>query len=170
MDMKKYIRTIPDYPKKGIVFRDITPLLQMPTAFEDVIQRMYTRWVDQTDAVVALDARGFIFGAPLALQLNVPFVPVRKKGKLPYKTHELSYGLEYGTDVVEMHVDALEKGSRALVVDDLLATGGTAHAAGELVKRTGATLAGYAFVIELSSLQGRKKLHSVPLQSLITYD
>lgn len=170
MDLGRYIRAIPDYPKEGVLFRDITPLLQMPTAFEDVIERMYMRWVDQTDAIVALDARGFIFGAPLALQLNVPFVPVRKKGKLPYKTHGLSYGLEYGTDTIEMHVDALQKGSRALVVDDLLATGGTAYAAGELVKRAGATLVGYAFVIELTTLSGRKKLHSVPVQSLIKYE
>ncbi len=169
MDFRPYIREIPDFPKPGILFRDITPLLGNPEVFGFAIYEMWERWDEKVNAIAALDARGFLFGAPLAREMRVPFIPIRKRGKLPFKTHSVSYDLEYGQDTVEMHIDACGPNSRVLIVDDLLATGGTAAAAAALVEQAGATVAGYAFMIELSDLGGRTKLGQRDIQSLTVY-
>ncbi|HYD93642.1 MAG TPA: adenine phosphoribosyltransferase [Candidatus Paceibacterota bacterium] len=169
MDFRPYIRDVPDFPKPGILFRDITPLLANPEVFNLAIYEMWEAWDEKADAVAALDARGFIFGAPLAQELRVPFIPIRKRGKLPYQTHSVSYDLEYGQDTVEMHVDACGTNARVLIVDDLLATGGTAAAAATLVEKAGATVAGYAFMIELAGLGGRAKLGDRRIESLVIY-
>jgi adenine phosphoribosyltransferase len=167
---KGLIRSIPNFPKKGILFRDITPLLADARGFHAVTDAFVARFVGEPiSAIVAIESRGFIFGAALAARLNVSFVPVRRPGKLPAATDRVSYSLEYGNAQLEMHRDALKPGSRVVVVDDLLATGGTALAAGELVKRQGAEVAAYAFVIELSSLNGRKAIKPVPVVSLMQY-
>jgi adenine phosphoribosyltransferase len=164
------VRAIPDFPKPGILFRDITPLLADPKAFHMVIDVFVERFIGQSvDAVVAIDSRGFIFGAPLASRLNTAFVPARKPGKLPAETLSVEYGLEYGRASLELHKDALASGSNVVVIDDLLATGGTSAAAGELVLALGARVLAYAFVIELEALQGRSKLEPVPVVSLIRY-
>jgi adenine phosphoribosyltransferase len=164
------VRAIPDFPKPGILFRDITPLLADPKAFHMVIDAFVERFIGQSvDAVVAIDSRGFIFGAPLASRLNTAFVPARKPGKLPAETLSVEYGLEYGRASLEVHKDALASGSNVVVIDDLLATGGTSAAAGELVLALGARVLAYAFVIELEALQGRSKLEPVPVVSLIRY-
>lgn len=168
-NLRSYIRDIPDFPKKGILFRDISPLLGNPKAFQSVIAELAARWDGKADAIAVLDARGFIFGSPLALQLGLPLALVRKKGKLPFKSYQVSYGLEYGEDTLELHQDAFAPGARVLIVDDLLATGGTAAAAAELIEKTGAVVAGCAFVIELSGLEGRQKLGDYPIDSLLTY-
>lgn len=168
MDLTRVIRAIPDFPKPGIVFRDITPLLGDPAAFEMTITEIVLQWTDKIDAVVGLDARGFIFGGAVAYEMGLPFVPVRKKGKLPAETVEVEYALEYGSGILQMHKDAVGTKSRVLIVDDLLATGGTAAAAASLVEKVGAKVAGYAFVIELAELEGRNKLHA-PIQSLAIY-
>ncbi len=171
MSIKKHIRNVPDYPKKGIMFRDITPLLQEPHALRDVVLEIADEWNRKIDVIVGLDARGFIFGGALAFEMVLPFVPVRKKGKLPHETIEVEYALEYGTAVAEMHVDALKKGDRVLIVDDLLATGGTASAARDLVEKLGARVVGFAFVIELASLGGKARLGGdIPVQSLAVYE
>jgi adenine phosphoribosyltransferase len=164
------VRDIPNFPKHGILFRDITPLLADPKAFHIVIDTLAEQFVaDHVDAVVGIESRGFIFGGALAARLNASFVPVRKPGKLPYRVDRVSYSLEYGENELEMHRDSLPEGTSVIVMDDLLATGGTAAAAGELVHRQGAYVAGYAFVIELESLAGRERLLPTPVCSLLKY-
>lgn len=157
--LKERIRDIPDFPKPGIVFKDITPLMKDQEAFGLAVGMIVERYKrHQIDYVVGIESRGFIFGAPISFGLNCGFIPVRKPGKLPYETRRQEYELEYGTDALEMHVDAVEPGSRILIVDDLLATGGTAAATVELVERQGGQVAGFAFVVELDFLAGRDKL------------
>jgi adenine phosphoribosyltransferase len=169
-DLKSRIRDIPDFPKAGIVFKDITPLLADVKSFQKVIDLFARRYADKTiDTVVAVESRGFIFGAALAYRIDAGFVPVRKKGKLPYKTESVEYALEYGTDIIEIHQDAIHNGSRVLVVDDLLATGGTARATCDLVEKTGGTVVECAFVVELAFLNGREKLKGHEVFSLIQY-
>lgn len=170
VDLHKWIRDIPDFPKPGIIFKDITPLLASPEAFGAVIERLTERYANrEIDAVAAAEARGFIFGAPLALRLNAGFVPIRKPGKLPYATVALEYQLEYGTDRLEVHTDALKPGQRVLLIDDVLATGGTMRACCDLVTRTGAELVACAFALELTFLGGREKLAPIEVFSLISY-
>ncbi len=170
VDLKQHIRSIPDFPKPGIMFRDITPLLANPIAFGEVIRRFADRFrAAKPTAILAAESRGFIFAAPLALELGAAFIPVRKPGKLPFKTRQHSYELEYGTDALEMHVDAVEPGSRCLMVDDLLATGGTLEACIKLAKDSGAEIVGCAFVIELMFLNGRARLAPYDVFSLIQY-
>src|SRR5687767_1025183 len=169
--VRALIREIPDFPEPGILFRDITPLLADPKGFHIVLDSIAHRFMgSQIDAVVGVESRGFIFGGALAARLNASFVPVRKPGKLPHRTDKVSYSLEYGESELEMHRDSLSEGASVLVVDDLLATGGTAAAAGELVYRQGAHVAAYAFVIELSSLSGRERLTPTPVISIVRYD
>jgi adenine phosphoribosyltransferase len=164
------IRSIPDFPKKGILFRDITTLLNDPKAFKASIDEFAkTIKSKKIDAIVAAESRGFIFGAALAYKLGCAFIPVRKPGKLPYKTYRATYALEYGTDSLEIHRDAFKKGARILIIDDLLATGGTAQAMANLVKKMGGRLAGIIFLIELTFLNGRKKLKNLPVSSIIQY-
>ncbi|MEM9068194.1 MAG: adenine phosphoribosyltransferase [Myxococcota bacterium] len=168
--LKEHIRDIPDFPKEGILFKDITPLLAHPKAFTTSLALIEERFQDiEPNVVVGMESRGFIFGAALAAQIGIPFVPARKPGKLPYKHVSVEYELEYGTDRLEMHEDALSSDSRVLIVDDLIATGGTAWATGELVRKVGGTVAGYAFVIELAFLKGRERLGDVPVESLCIY-
>jgi len=170
LDLKTYIRDIPDFPKKGIVFKDITPLLKSPEAFGFVIETWAARYASRKlDAVIGMESRGFIFAAPLAVRLKVPFIPVRKPGKLPAKTVRETYQLEYGTDSLEIHEDALAPGAKVLVLDDVLATGGTAEAVVHLVERVGARVEEASFLMELGFLKGRDKLKSVPVHSIITY-
>lgn len=171
IDLKEHIRSIPDFPKPGIVFRDITTLLTRPKVFGQAIKQFAEHFADkQVTAVIAAEARGFIFAAPLALQLGAGFIPVRKPGKLPFDTHSFHYELEYGTDTLEMHTDALQAGDRVLLVDDLLATGGTMEACIEITRRTGASVVGCAFVIELDFLKGRDRLKPHEVYSLVHYD
>lgn len=168
--IKKHIRDVKDFPKPGIVFKDITPLLQQPEAFNAAIEAFVNRYRNQEiDVVAGIESRGFIFGAPLAMQLGASFVPVRKKGKLPYSTVETSYDLEYGSATIEMHTDAVKHGQRVLVVDDLLATGGTAGAACQLIEQQGANIVECAFVVELEFLNGRDRMKRVPIFSLVQY-
>ncbi len=168
--VKALIRDVPDFPKPGILFKDITPMLQDCVAFGQVIDAFAEMYGGQdVQAVVGMESRGFIFGAPLALKMGVPFVPVRKAGKLPADTEKVSYALEYGEATIEIHRDALAPGQRVLVVDDLLATGGTAAATIDLIERLDAKVLACAFVIELAFLEGRGKLGDVPVDSLITY-
>lgn len=158
-DLKQHIRSIPDFPKPGILFRDITTLLQNPKAFRAAIDQLANRFRDhKIDKIVGIESRGFLTAAPLAYLLNAGFVPVRKKGKLPFKTTSVSYQLEYGEDTLEMHLDSVLKGERVLIADDLLATGGTARATADLVKKNGGDVAAFAFLIELNDLKGREKL------------
>ncbi len=169
--VRALIRDVPDFPEPGVLFRDITPLLADPKGFHIVLDAIAHRFVgSQVDAVVGVESRGFIFGGALAARLNASFVPVRKPGKLPSRTDKVSYSLEYGESELEMHRDSLREGAAALVVDDLLATGGTAAAAGELVHRQGAYVLAYAFVIELASLGGRERLLPVPAVSIVRFD
>ena len=169
-EIQNAIRTIPDFPKAGILFKDITPLLADARLFAGTIELLtHSFSPGMIDAVVGIDARGFIFAAAAALKLNAGFVPVRKKGKLPYQTHEQDYALEYGTATVAMHVDALKPGDRVLLIDDLLATGGTAAAAAALVQKLGGQIQEIAFLIELSFLGGREKLKQFPIRSLVIY-
>jgi len=169
-DLKLKIRTIPDYPKPGIQFRDITTLLADPQAFNDVMDRFVKRYQDeQIDLVVGIEARGFILGAPLALRLGKGFIPVRKEGKLPGATYGVDYDLEYGTDRVEVHKDAIPPGSKVLMVDDLLATGGTIGGSSRLIEKAGGIIVGYAFLIELVDLKGRNNLDH-PIFSLVTFE
>ncbi len=170
MDLKSFIRDVHDFPKKGIVFKDITPLLQNPKAFHAVIEQLAERYKNKgLKAVVAMESRGFIFGAPLAVRLGVSFVPVRKPGKLPHKTHQEPYDLEYGKDTLEIHQDAVNKGDKVLILDDVLATGGTAAATVRLVEKAGGEVAEAAFIIHLSLLNGQDKLKSTPFFSIIHY-
>src|SRR5882724_10399725 len=169
-EIESAIRNIPDFPKAGIQFKDITPVLADPRLFSGCID-LLTQDIKpgSVDAVVGIDARGFIFAAAAAVKLEAGFVPIRKKGKLPYQTHEEEYDLEYGTATVAVHVDALKPGSRVLLIDDLLATGGTAAAAAALVKTLGAQILEISFLIELSFLPGRQKLKGYPVRSLVVY-
>jgi adenine phosphoribosyltransferase len=169
VDLKQYIRAVPDFPKPGILFRDITPLLLSPYAFKETIEQMAVQWEGKSDMIAALDARGFVFGSALALKLGLPLVLVRKKGKLPGKTIGVSYGLEYGKDSIEICADTLPESGRVLVVDDLLATGGTAKAACDLLLRAGLTVSGCAFVIELTDLPGRNVLLGHEVKSVLAY-
>lgn len=164
------IRDIPDFPKPGILFKDITPVLQDYAAFQQVIDR-FVEFAHELkpDMIVGIESRGFVFGAPVALAMKIGFVPVRKVGKLPYQTIREEYALEYGTNVVELHNDAIAPGQRVLIVDDLLATGGTARASARLIEKLGGTVAGFSFLIELSFLQGRDVLADYPINTLITY-
>jgi adenine phosphoribosyltransferase len=169
-NLEDKIRTIPDFPKKGIMFKDITPLLQDPKAVHYVIGRFVEYYKPKhIDAVVCAESRGFIFGAMLAYELNVAFVPLRKPGKLPYKTLRQDFATEYSTDAFEVHIDAIRKGQNVLVIDDLLATGGTAKAAADLIENMGGNVSGMAFVIELSFLHGREKLKGYDVLTLIDY-
>ncbi len=168
--LRAHVRDVPDFPKPGILFKDITPLLADPRAFHITLDLLAERFVgEQVDAVVGIESRGFIFGGALAARLNASFVPVRKPGKLPYKTDSVAYALEYGEAVLHMHVDALHKGAKVLVVDDLLATGGTAGAAAELARRQGAEVIGFAFVVELDFLGGRQKLAGHRVYSIVRF-
>ena len=168
-DYVSLIRNIPDFPEPGVIFRDITPLLQDADAFRGVIQGMCATFRDQgIDQVVAIEARGYLLGAPMAVELNTGFVPVRKVGKLPFNTIKAEYDLEYGEAVIEMHRDGLEKHHKVLIVDDVLATGGTLNATITLVEQTGATVIGIAVLIELKALGGRAKLGEYPFFSLFT--
>jgi len=170
IDLKAYIRDIPDFPKPGILFRDITPLLANPHAFHEAIDQMAAHYEGKKiDAVVAAEARGFIFAAPLALKLNCGFVPVRKPGKLPFDTHAFHYELEYGTDTLEIHIDGVQPGQNVLMVDDLLATGGTMKACCNLVEKIGATVAGCCFLIHLKALEGEQRIAPFESFSLIEY-
>jgi adenine phosphoribosyltransferase len=168
--LRGLIRDIPDHPRPGVVFKDITPLLADPKGVRVAVDAIVEQYEGLgPDHVVGIEARGFIFGAPVAYGLGAGFVPVRKPGKLPWHTTSEEYALEYGTDALEMHVDALAKGDRVLIIDDVLATGGTAEAASRLVEQAGATVVGLGFVIELGFLGGRAKLGSRDVTSLITY-
>ncbi|HEX5038131.1 MAG TPA: adenine phosphoribosyltransferase [bacterium] len=168
--LKQKIRDVPDFPKPGIVFKDITPLLGDVRSFQTVIDAFAKRYAEKgVDAIAAVESRGFIFGAALAYRIDAGFIPVRKKGKLPYKTESVEYALEYGTDRIEMHQDALHKGSRILVLDDVLATGGTAKAACDLVEKMGGQIIECAFVVELGFLNGREKLKGREIFSLLQY-
>ncbi|NQT90508.1 MAG: adenine phosphoribosyltransferase [Candidatus Omnitrophica bacterium] len=170
MDLKKYIRDIPDFPKKGILFRDITTLIGDKDALREVVDIFVKKYKDEKiDIVVAAEARGFIIGGAIACGLNAGFVPVRKKGKLPHKTIGAEYDLEYGTDSLHMHEDAIVEGRRVLVIDDLLATGGTAKATCELVERTKGEVVEVGFIIELAGLKGREKLKDYKIFSQIVY-
>jgi len=170
MDLKKYIRDIPDFPRPGILFRDITPLLGQPAAFRYAIDQLaeqcYSR---EVDTIVSIESRGFLFAAPLAYRMDKPLVPVRKSGKLPYMTHSVTYDLEYGTDTVEVHADAISHGQRVLIIDDLLATGGTMSAAARLVEQTGGEVICLAVLVELADLKGRERLKEYETISLIQY-
>lgn len=169
-DLKAKIRDIPDFPKQGIIFKDITPLLADAEAFKNAIDLMAHGFEDKNvDLVLGAEARGFIFAAPLAYKLDAGFIPARKPGKLPYSVTKAEYALEYGVDSLEMHDDAIARGHRVLIVDDVLATGGTAAAKAQLVENMGGTVVGLAFLIELTFLNGREKLQNYELQSLIQY-
>ncbi len=172
MDIKDLIRDIPDFPKPGIVFRDITTLLSDAEGLRytiDMLREKCTAANLAPDYIVGMESRGFLFGVPLAYQLNAGFVPVRKAGKLPAAVHKVEYELEYGTDSLEIHQDALENHHNVLVVDDLMATGGTAKATVELLEKIGCNLLGFAFIIELKALEGRKKIPDVPIITLVDY-
>ena len=169
-DIRRLIRDIPDFPKPGIVFKDITPLLANATAFRDMVEALVTPYRGRVDSVLGIESRGFIIGAAAALSLGTGIAIVRKPGKLPFHTYRASYELEYGTDTLEIHHDALAKGHRVLVIDDLLATGGTASAAVQLVKRCGGEITACAFVIELAFVGGRKRLDGQEVFSLLRYD
>ena len=170
MDYKRYIREVPDFPKKGILFYDITTLLMNPDIFNAMINEMAQRVKDmEITKIAAIESRGFMFGAPLALKLSKPFIPIRKPGKLPYKTVRYEYTLEYGKDAVEMHADAVTSSDKVLLIDDLLATGGTIEAAANLVKKCGGSVIGLMFAIELEFLKGKQKLSEYKCESIITY-
>jgi adenine phosphoribosyltransferase len=168
--MQSLIRSIPDFPIPGILFRDVTPLLKDRNGFHAAIDMMADAYAEaRVDYVVAIEARGYIFGAPVAYKLGAGFIPVRKPGKLPFDKVNVDYELEYGNNTLEMHADALSNGERVLVVDDLLATGGTAAATGQLLRKFGAHVVGFAFLIELTALKGREKLPDHDIRSFITY-
>jgi adenine phosphoribosyltransferase len=169
-DLKAYIREVPDFPKPGILFYDITTLIAHPLALRKTVDRFVWLFADrQVDKVVGMESRGFLFGPIVAYNLNAGFVPVRKPGKLPAKTVREEYALEYGVDSLEMHADAVSPGDRVLIVDDLIATGGTALATARLVEAQGGTVAGFGFIVELTFLPGREKLAGYEVESLIAY-
>ncbi len=170
MDFRNYIRDVVDFPNKGITFKDITPLLNNAEALRKANQTLFDKLEGQhIDKVVGVDSRGFIFAPLLASKLNAGFVPVRKKGKLPYKTYSESYSLEYGNDTLEIHIDAIQKGEKVLIHDDVLATGGTAAAVCKLVERLGGEIVQCNFLIELSFLNGKDKIGDYPIKSLLQY-
>lgn len=167
-DLTATIRDVPDFPKPGILFKDITPVLSDPALLQRVIDHFAAAYAEQDiDAICGVESRGFIFGAPLALAMDLPFVLARKPGKLPADKVRVEYALEYGTNTLEMHTDAVAPGQRVVVVDDLLATGGTADATRQLIEQLGGVVASFAFVIELGFLPGREKLQSVPCESIL---
>ena len=171
IDLKKCIRDIPDFPKEGIIFKDISTLLKNKEAFKKAIDVLALKFrKERIEYVVGVEARGFIFGAALAYKLGAGFVPIRKKGKLPYKTKSVTYQLEYGTDTLEIHEDAIKRNSRVLIVDDLLATGGTVRAVTELLKIQKVKIIGIAFLVELKFLDGKSKLKDFPVYSIIQYE
>ncbi len=171
MNIKDKIRTIPNWPIEGVMFRDITTLIQDPAAFQATCDLFYDRYKDRRlDKIVAIDARGFIFGAVLAYKLGIGFIPVRKKGKLPFDTINAAYTLEYGENVVEMHADAIMKGEKVLIIDDLIATGGTVAAAALLVEKLGGQIEELAFVIELPDLKGREKVKGYNIFALMEFE
>jgi adenine phosphoribosyltransferase len=168
LKLEKFIRDIPDFPKKGIIFKDITPLIADPQAFKTTINLLAKKYHKQKiDKILCVESRGFIFASALAYKLGIGIVPVRKPGKLPYKTIKETYALEYGSDTLEMHIDAFKKGARVLIIDDLLATGGTVQACTRLVKKLGGRIAGIGFVIELGFLHGRDKLKDFDIYSIL---
>ncbi|OHB74090.1 MAG: adenine phosphoribosyltransferase [Planctomycetes bacterium RBG_16_55_9] len=171
MELDRYIRSIPDWPKKGILFRDITPLLADPQAFTAAVGALCADYTDAgVEYVGAVEARGFIFGAAVAEKLGAGFIPIRKKGKLPGQTESVTYDLEYGTDTLQIHRDAIRSGAKVLLVDDLLATGGTMAAACKLIEKIGGRVAGIVFLLELAGLHGREKLAEYEVTSVISYD
>jgi adenine phosphoribosyltransferase len=170
MDLEQYIAIVPDYPKPGISFKDITPLMNNGDAYKYATDQIVAYAKDkQIDLIVGPEARGFIIGCPVAYSLGIGFAPVRKEGKLPRETVKVSYGLEYGSDVLTIHKDAIQPGQRVLITDDLLATGGTIEATIQLVEQLGGVVAGIAFLIELSYLEGRKKLEGYDIMTLMNY-
>ena len=170
-DLRSLIRNIPDYPKPGILFRDICPLLGNPSAFSRAVSQLADPFRDQQiDLIAGAEARGFILAAPLAVELGTGFIPIRKPAKLPFETHSINYQLEYGTDSLEIHVDSVKPGQRVLLVDDLLATGGTAEACCQLLTQAGANLVGCAFLVHLIGLGGAERLVPLEVFSLIDYD
>ncbi|OUC12485.1 MAG: adenine phosphoribosyltransferase [Alkalinema sp. CACIAM 70d] len=170
MDIKALIRDIPDYPKPGILFRDITTLLRDPQGWQYTINTLAEKCSPlEPDYIVGMESRGFLFGTPLAVHLGTGFIPVRKPGKLPSAVYSVEYELEYGTDRLEMHQDAIPSGAKVLIVDDVIATGGTAAATAQLVQQSGGDLVGFAFLAELTFLNGRRNLPDVPIVSLIEY-
>ncbi len=171
MDIKETIRSIPGWPIEGVIFRDITTLMQDPAAYKESCDILYDRYKDKgIEKIVGIDARGFVFGAVLAYQLGIGFVPVRKKGKLPWKTIQESYSLEYGEDTLEMHEDALEKGEKVVIVDDLIATGGTVGATAKLVEKLGADIVECAFIVELPDLKGREQISGIPVFAITEFE
>lgn len=176
MNLKEHIENIKDFPKKGIMFRDITTLLENPTAFRYAVNQMvdivdnHLPYNSDPDIIIGPESRGFIFGTPLAYRLKFPFVPIRKKGKLPRETKSIAYSLEYGEEVIEIHSNAISPGDEVIIVDDLLATGGTAKAACKLVEEMGGKVAALIFLIELDYLKGRELLKGYPVYSLVQYD
>jgi len=171
MDLAPFVRVVPDFPSPGILFRDITPLLLNAEAFADTLARLASAAEDSSaDVIVGIESRGFLFGAPVAVALKMPFVPVRKPGKLPAAHMSVEYALEYGESQLDIHQDALTRGQRAFIVDDLLATGGTARAAARLVELLGAQVAGFGFVVELRALNGRAALAEYRVSSLLSFD
>ncbi len=170
MDLARFLRDVPDYPKPGILFKDISPLLASPEALAASIDQLASLDLGKVDVIAGVESRGFLFGVPLAIRLGVGFVPIRKPGKLPWKTNRIDYVLEYGTDAVEIHQDGVHEGQRVVVVDDLLATGGTMHASCQLIESCGAIVVTCAVVIELAFLEGRKRLEPHRVESLIRVD
>lgn len=170
MNIAALVRDVVDFPKAGIVYKDITPVLSDPDALAWIVSQIAGRYRDKIDVVVGIESRGFIVGAPVAYELGVGLAVARKEGKLPYTTHRVTYDLEYGTDCLEMHIDAIEPGSRVLVVDDLLATGGTARATADLVTKSGAEVIECAFIIELGFLGGAERVAPVGSYALLRYD
>ena len=172
MELKSLIRDIPDFPKPGITFRDITTLLNNPQGLRYTVDTLTQKCQEanlQPDYIVGMESRGFLFGTPLAYHLNAGFIPVRKPGKLPAAVHSIEYELEYGTDKLEIHQDAIAPDAKVLIVDDLIATGGTAKATAELLNKLGSQVLGFAFIIELTALSGRQKLPNLPIISLVSY-
>lgn len=169
MSLKYKVRAIPDYPKKGVIFRDVTTLLKEGQDFKEAIDKMAEKIDYEIDKVIGIEARGFIVGAPLAYKLSKGFIPIRKPGKLPCEKISVEYDLEYGTDSIEMHIDGIKKGEKVVIVDDLLATGGTSQAAIKLVESLGAEVAGLLFLMELDDINGRQKLKNYRVDSIIHY-
>jgi adenine phosphoribosyltransferase len=165
------IRNVPDFPKPGIQFKDISPILEDPALSADIVDAFAEQWKGKIDAVAGVESRGFLFGFPLAMKLDIPFILIRKKGKLPYKTVSYKYDLEYGSAEIEMHINTVKEGMKVLVHDDLLATGGTAAAASELIMKERGEVAGFSFLVELAFLEGKEKLsaYSDVVNSIITY-
>jgi adenine phosphoribosyltransferase len=169
-NLDAYIRDIPNFPKDGILFKDITPLLQSKEATQETLAALIHPFkAKHIDKIIGIESRGFFFAIPMAQALGAGFIPVRKPGKLPYQSERISYGLEYGTDALEIHTDAIKKGERVLIHDDVLATGGTAKAAADLCKRLGAEVVGFSFILEIEFLKGRDNLSGYPIHSVLRY-